>query len=170
MGITGSIAAVKVPELIRLLVEAPFDVHCVLTRGAAQFVTPLSLATLSGNPVHLDMFGEDAFRMPHLSLAEKADVMLVAPATGAILGKFVHGISDDMVTLTYVTTKAPVLVAPAMHDSMWEHATTKRNVDVLTKQGIKFIGPTTGKLADGKKAVGRMAEPTDILKSIQKSL
>src|SRR5258708_5710244 len=117
VGASGSIAAVKTPELVRLLVDKEYQVQCLLTHGAKEFVSPLALATFSGNAVLENVFGAEAYRMPHIVHAEKADLMIVAPASAALLARFVTGLADDVVTLCYITTKAPVLIAPAMHPS-----------------------------------------------------
>ncbi len=163
LGISGSIAAVKAPELVRALVEARFDVRCVLTSEASKFVAPTPLAVFSGHPVHQDMFGPDVHEMPHLRLAAEADLLLIAPATAALLGKFANGLADDFVTLIYITTLAPVLVAPAMHPTMWNHPSTQANVATLKKRSVGFVGPHIGQLADNTSGDGRLAEPADIV-------
>jgi phosphopantothenoylcysteine decarboxylase/phosphopantothenate--cysteine ligase len=170
LGISGSIAAVKSPELVRLLVDRGFDVDCVMTKGATQFVAPLALATFSGRPVVEEMFGEEAWRMPHLRLAETADLMVIAPATALILGRCAQGLSEDMVSLSYITTTAPVLFAPAMHPTMWEHPATQSNVKLLRERGAHFVGPYIGPLADKTRGEGRMSEPAEILQEIEKVL
>jgi phosphopantothenoylcysteine decarboxylase / phosphopantothenate---cysteine ligase len=170
IGISGSIAAVKSPELVRLLVDKGYDVDCVLTKGASHFVAPLALATFSGHAVVEEMFGDEAWRMPHLRLAENADVMVIAPATALILGRCANGLTEDMVTLSYLTTTAPVLIAPAMHPTMWEHAATQTNVKTLRERGATFVGPYIGPLADKTHGEGRMSEPVEILQAIEKIL
>jgi phosphopantothenoylcysteine decarboxylase/phosphopantothenate--cysteine ligase len=163
LGISGGIAAVKAPELVRSLVEARFDVRCVLTPEASKFVAPMPLAVFSGHPVYHDMFGADVHEMPHLKLAAEADLFLVAPATASLLAKFAAGLSDDFVTLTYIATVAPVLVAPAMHPTMWNHPSTRANVATLKQRSVGFVGPHIGQLADNTSGDGRMAEPADIV-------
>ena len=170
LGVSGSIAAVKSPELVRLLVDRGLDVDCVLTKGATQFVTPLALSTFSGRPVVDEMFGNEAWRMPHLKLAEQADVMVIAPATALILARCAAGLSQDMVTLSYLTTTAPVLIAPAMHPTMWEHSATQANVKILRERGVIFVGPYIGPLADKTHGEGRMSEPAEILQAVEKAL
>lgn len=170
LGVTGSIAAVKAPEIVRLLVDRNCDVRCVLTHGAEQFVSPLALATFSGASVVSDVFGPESFQMPHLKLADAADLLLIAPLSTAVLGKMAAGISDDMVTLTYISTKAPTLVAPAMHPPMWEHPSTQDNVAVLKKRGVYFEGPVMGPLADKSHGEGRMAEPEKIVAAVDRIL
>lgn len=170
VGVSGSIAAVKTPELVRLLVDKQFDVQCVLTKSANQFVSSLALATFTRHAVVDDVFGPDAYQLPHIVHAEHADLFVVAPATVTVLGKFAAGLADDMVSLCYITTKAPVLVAPAMHPSMWEHAATQANVETLRKRGVQFTGPTMGPLADKTRGDGRMSEPSEIVAAIEKIL
>jgi phosphopantothenoylcysteine synthetase/decarboxylase len=175
LGISGSIAAVKTPELVRLMVDKGWDVSCVLTTSAEQFVAPLALATFSGKPVVQGMFDAEAFRMPHLRLAEEADLMLIAPATALLLGRMAHGLTDDMVSLCYLTTTAPVVVAPAMHPTMWEHAATQQNVKLLRERGVTVVGPYAvgpyaGPLADKSHGEGRMTEPAEIVKAVEKLL
>jgi phosphopantothenoylcysteine decarboxylase/phosphopantothenate--cysteine ligase len=163
LGVSGSIAAVKAPELVRSLKESGFDVRCVLTHDASKFVATTPLAVFSGHPVHQDMFGPDVHEMPHLRLAAEADLFLVAPATAGLLAKFAHGLTDDFVSLTYLPTAAPVLVAPAMHPTMWTHAATQANVALLKQRGVGFVGPRIGLLADNTIGDGRLAEPADIV-------
>lgn len=170
LGVSGSIAAVKATEVVRLLREAGHEVHCVLTESAAQFVSPLSLATFSGNPVHHQMFGPEAYQMPHLTLSANADVMLVVAASASTLARCATGEAEDLVGLCYITTTAPVLFAPAMHDTMWAHPAVQQNVKTLQSRGATFIGPVKGNLADQTSAVGRMSEPKDIVAAVEKAL
>ena len=170
LGISGSIAAVKAPELARLLVDKGFDVDCVLTKGATQFVAPLALSTFTGRPVVEEMFGVDAWKMQHLRLAENADVMVISPATALILGRCANGLTEDMVTLSYLTTTAPILIAPAMHPTMWEHPATQANVKTLRDRGAIFVGPYIGPLADKTNGEGRMSEPSEIVQAVEKTL
>lgn len=163
LGVSGSIAAVKAPELVRLLVEARLEVRCVLTPEASKFVSAAALAVFSHNRVYQDLFGPDLHEMPHLKLAADADLFLVAPATSSLMAKFAGGLSDDFVTLTYITTQAPTLLAPAMHPTMWTHSATQANVETLKKRGVGFVGPHIGMLADNTSGDGRMAEPADIV-------
>lgn len=170
LGVSGSIAAVKAPELVRLLVEKGMDVTCLLTHEAEKFVTPLSLSTFSGNRAFSGVFGSDAYQMPHLKLAAEADIMVVAPMTATLLGRFAHGLSEDIISLTYITTEAPVVVAPALHPTMWTHPATQENVRILKSRGVVFSGPTQGLLADKSTGLGRMSEPIEIVSLIQKLL
>ena len=170
LGITGSIAAVKSPELVRLLVDKGYQVDCLLTASADKFVSKLALATFSGNPLIDDIFGADAWRIPHIKLAENADILVISPATAATLARCANGLAEDMVSLAYLTSPAPVLVAPAMHTGMWEHPATQANVKILRERGVTFIGPYIGPLADQSHGEGRMSEPTEILQAIEKIL
>ena len=170
VGAAGSIAAVKTPEIVRLLVDKECKVQCLLTSGAKEFVAPLALATFSGNPVIDDIFGPAAYKLPHIVHAEQADLMIVAPTTAGLLARFATGMTDDIVSLCYITTKAPVLVAPAMHPTMWEHPATQANVKLLRERGVHFIGPYVGPLADKTRGEGRMSEPDEIVKAAEKIL
>lgn len=164
LGVTGSIAAVKAPELVRLFRDKGYSVHCVLTSSAKEFVSPMALAALSGQPVNSNMFGEDSYKMPHLSLAAAADLFVVAPLTATVLGRMAYGLAEDLVTLTYITTTAPTLVAPAMHNTMWEHPATQTSSKILRDRGVTIVGPYQGPLADQTRGDGRMAEPPEIVK------
>ena len=170
LGVSGSIAAVKTPELVRLLVDKQFSVQCVLTKGATQFVAPLALATFSGKKVFQDIFEDDAYQLPHIVHTEEADLFVVAPATATLLAEFAMGMAHDMVSLCYVTTRKPVLIAPAMHPSMWEHPATQSNVETLRKRGVHFSGPAMGPMADNTHGDGRMSEPSEIVSAIEKIL
>jgi phosphopantothenoylcysteine decarboxylase/phosphopantothenate--cysteine ligase len=170
VGVAGSIAAVKATDVVRSLREAGHHVDCVMTESAAQFVSPLALATFSGNPVHHQMFGPEAYKMPHLDLSLKADAMLIVAASASLLARCAHGLADDLVSLCYITTTAPVVIAPAMHDTMWAHTATQENVKILKARGVVFAGPVKGKLADQTTAEGRMAEPNDLVAVLEKTL
>jgi phosphopantothenoylcysteine decarboxylase/phosphopantothenate--cysteine ligase len=170
VGVAGSIAAVKATDVVRSLREAGHDVHCVMTESATQFVSPLALATFSGHPVHFQMFGPEAYQMPHLTLSAQADVMVIVAASAATLARCAHGLADDLVSLCYITTTAPVVIAPAMHDTMWAHAATQENVKTLKSRGVVFAGPIKGMLADQTTADGRMIESADLLAVIEKTL
>lgn len=167
LGIGGGIAAYKCCELVRLLVKEGIDVHCIITKAGQQFVTPLTIQTLSKNPVHTDMWNLIAEReIGHISLADRADLMLVAPATADILAKVACGICDELLTTVISATKAPVLFAPSMNVNMWENPITQDNVKKLKKYGYHFIDPEKGALACGCRGAGRLPEPQDIIKKI----
>lgn len=164
MGITGGIAAYKSPDIISRLRKAGFNVWVILTKNGAEFVTPLALETMSGNPVVVDMFDRDTpWEVEHISLAKRADLFLIAPATANILGKMVSGVADDMLSTTIMATTAPILIAPAMNNNMYESEATQHNLKSLKKRGIIFLGPEYGRLAEGGLGIGRMSEPWEIV-------
>ena len=169
LGISGSIAAVKATELVRLLLDRGMEVDCFMTQSAKQFASPLALATFCGRPVVDEIFGEEAWKMPYLR-AENPDVFVLAPATATLLGRCAHGLAEDAVSLAYITTTAPVLMAPAMHPSMWEHPATQANVKILRERGVTFVGPYIGPLADKTRGEGRMSEPQEIVEAVEKVL
>ena len=167
LGVTGSIAAYKACELVRLFVKNGDDVHVVMTEHACEFVTPLTFRTLSRNPVAIRQFDEPAdWRPGHISLAEAADVVVVAPATANILAKMAHGIADDMLSSVLLATKAPILVAPAMNAGMYENAATQANLATLRERGVKVVEPTSGELACGATGAGRLADPSVIFNAV----
>lgn len=170
LGISGGIAAYKCPELVRLLVKEGADVHCILTNAGAQFVTPLTLQTVSKNVVHREMFDLiDEKNVGHIALADRADILLIAPATADIIAKIAHGICDDLLSTVVCATKAPVIFAPAMNVNMWENKITQRNISMLRELGYKFIEPEEGELACGYDGKGRMADISTILETIANS-
>lgn len=169
LGISGGIAAYKCCELTRLLVKEGAAVHVVLTKAGAQFVTPLTLQTLSGHPVHTDMFcltREE--EIGHIALADRADIVLVAPATADLLAKTSAGICDELLTAIICATRAPVVFAPSMNARMWENPITQENIARLRKLGYRFIEPAAGALACGSEGTGRLPEPIDIVEEIRK--
>jgi phosphopantothenoylcysteine decarboxylase/phosphopantothenate--cysteine ligase len=167
LGVTGSIAAYKAGDIVRRLQDKGCDVTVVMTDSAEKFITPLTLETLSRHPVQRDMFSRDAeWDMAHISLAKLADVFVVAPATANIIGKMACGIADDLVTCTAVTTKAPIVLAPAMNTDMWESPIVQENVTKLKKIGIKFVEPKDGKLACGDIGKGALADVDEIVKAV----
>lgn len=170
VGITGSIAAVKVPELVHQLKKEGARVSCAMTAAASHFVTPLSLATLSGEAVFHQMSSPESFHMPHLALAEHCDAFLIVPASADAIGKLAAGWGDDPVCLCALTTPAPILLAPAMHPTLWKHPATRANVKRLKGFGYRFVGPVSGVLADGSAGLGRMSEPSEILEALRKIL
>lgn len=170
LGVSGSVAAVKTPDIVRRLRDKGFEVSCVMTSGAVKFVSPLAISTFCGEAVHTDMWSDEAYRVPHLRLSSEASVMLIAPASAAILAKCAHGVSDDLVTLTYLSASVPVVMAPAMHPTMWEHPATRENVRILKERGVTFVGPYIGPLADHTIGEGRMSDPDEIVAAIEKIL
>ena len=168
LGITGGIAAYKSCEIVRLLVKAGADVHTILTKAGAEFVTPLTLQTLSKNPVNTEMF--DLLRemeVGHVSLADKADIVLIAPATADIIAKAAHGICDDLLTTVLCATKAPIAFAPSMNVNMWDNSITQENVAKLQKLGWHLIEPDEGELACGYEGKGRLPDPEAIVKFLE---
>jgi len=171
LGVSGGIAAYKAPDLVRKFTALGANVRVVLTTSAAEFVSPMSLQAVSGNPVHqqlLDPAAEAA--MGHIELAKWADVLLVAPATANTLAKLAHGMADDLLTTLYLATKAQIFIAPAMNQQMWKAPATKRNIETLTLDGVNFIGPASGEQACGDIGAGRMVEPLDIASYISNTL
>ncbi|EFM12950.1 phosphopantothenoylcysteine decarboxylase/phosphopantothenate/cysteine ligase [Paenibacillus curdlanolyticus YK9] len=164
LGITGGIAAYKGAALCSKLVQAGFDVHVIMTEGACQFITPLTLQTLSRNPVYTDTFDErDPSVVSHIDLADRADLVLVAPATANTIAKMANGLADDMLSTTLLAATCPIIVAPAMNVHMYDHPAVIRNIQLLAERSVRFIEPETGQLACGYVAKGRLAEPESIV-------
>ena len=166
--VTGGIAAVKVPDLIRRLRESGAQVRCILTEAGSQFVTPMSLAALSGDKVFQDLFSlTDESEMGHIRLSREADMVLVAPATANIMAKMAYGLADDLATTALLATDKPVMIAPSMNVMMWDHAATQDNLATLQKRGVQVVGSGTGDLACGEVGDGRMAEVADIVAALE---
>lgn len=166
--IGGGIAAYKGLELIRELRRRGASVRCILTRAGAEFVTPLSVASLSGDKVYTDLFSlTDEAEMGHIELSRDADLLVVAPATADLLAKMAAGLANDLASTALLATDKPVLVAPAMNVRMWEHPATRRNVERLRADGVAFAGPVQGEMACGEFGYGRMAEPVDIVAAVE---
>jgi len=164
LGVTGSIAAYKAAELVREFQKASWEVHVVMTRAALKFVSELTFRTLSRNPVGCEMFpGDQEWRPGHISLAEKADILVIAPCTANVLAKLAQGIADDLLTCTALACEAPLVLAPAMNEKMWDHAATRANVDLLVERGVNFVEVGTGDLACGYQGRGRMAPVARVL-------
>jgi phosphopantothenoylcysteine decarboxylase/phosphopantothenate--cysteine ligase len=171
MGICGGIAAYKSCEVVRLLAKDGFDVHCILTEAGAKFITPLTLQTLSQNAVHTDMWNLiDEAKVGHISLADRASAVIVAPATADIIAKVAAGICDDLLSTVICATKAPVVFAPSMNVHMWENKITQRNIRTLKEFSYKFIEPDEGPLACGYDGKGRMASPQSIFDFVKKTV
>ncbi len=169
--ISGGIAAYKSLELIRGLRAGGAQVRPILTKRGAEFVTPLSVATLAREKVYDDLFSlTDESEIGHIRLARETDLVVVAPATADILAKMANGIADDLATTVLLATDRPILVAPAMNSRMWDHASTRRNMARLHADGVMTVGPAHGELAEGEIGIGRMAEPAEILSAIEKAL
>ena len=171
LGVTGSIAAYKACELVRLFVKNGDDVRVVMTDHAKEFVTPLTFRTLSRNPVENAMFADPLEWKPgHISLADAADVLVVAPATANIIAKMANGIADDLLSSVALATRAPIVAAPAMNTGMWQNAATQTNFATLKSRGVHFVEMGTGELACGTSGPGRMAEPAGIFDAIARVL
>ena len=169
--IAGGIAAYKTLELIRRLRDRDYGVRCILTRAGAKFVTPLALASLSGERVFSDLFSlTDEAEIGHIRLSREADLVVVAPATADLIAKMVHGLADDLASTALLATDKPVLIAPAMNPAMWDHPATQRNVAQAQADGVRLIGPNPGDMACGESGLGRMAEPDQILAAIEEIL
>ena len=167
LGVTGSIAAYKAADLASRLTQAGISVHTVMTENATKLVGPATFRALTGRPVATEMFElTNPFSIEHVSLADLADVFVIAPATANVIAKLAHGIADDLLTCTALATRAPILVAPAMHTAMWENPATRANVETLCARGIRFVGPVVGRLASGGHGAGRMASVDDIADEI----
>ena len=168
VGITGGIAAYKSPQLVRLLAKAGHEVKCVATSHALEFVTPLTLETVSGNKLYADLFSPaNDHSTEHISLKDWGDAMVVAPATANIIGKLASGIGDDALsTLLISFSGKPLFVAPAMNTQMWEHPSVQRNIAYLRSIGVNIIEPVSGQLACGTTGTGRMAEPEEIVECV----
>jgi len=166
VGVCGGIAAYKAAELVRLFVKAGAEVHVVMTASATEFVTPLTFQTLSGNPVHSELFNLiQEQEIGHISLADRADLAVVAPATANIVGKVAGGLADDLLSTTLMATRAPVLFAPAMNVNMYENPLYQRNQQALTELGYHFVEPVVGELACGWEGKGKLPEPDAIFEA-----
>lgn len=171
LGVTGSIAAYKAAELVRLMKVRGWNVSVIMTESAQKFVGELTFRTLSQNPVAMGMFDSDLDWVPdHISLADRADVLVIAPCTANVLAKLVHGIADDLLTGTALACTAPLVIAPAMNEKMWDHPATRENVRTLCKRGACLVEVGMGDLACGTQGRGRMADPTVILKAVESCL
>ena len=167
LGVTGGIAAYKACEVVSRLRKLHAGVDVIMTENATKLVAPLTFETLSCRPVCVDTFSRtESWDVKHISLAQKADVMLVAPATANLMAKLAHGIADDMLTTTLLATKAPILLAPAMNTGMWTAQVTQQNLETLTRRGVRTVGPDSGFLACGDTGAGRMSEPKEIVEAV----
>src|SRR6056297_471327 len=157
LGVTGGIAAYKAAEVLRLLVKAGAHVHVIMTRHAREFIAPLTFQTLSGNPVHTEMFSLIQERdIGHIALADRADLVMIVPATANTIGKAANGLADDLLTTTLLATKAPVLFVPAMNVNMWENPLYRQNQTRLEELGYHFMAPAVGELACGWEGQGKL--------------
>lgn len=172
LGITGSIAAYKAADIANTLTKEGHSVHVIITKAAMEFITPLTLQTLTKNKVHTDQFAPYIpSEVEHISLAQKADLFLVAPASADFIAKAAAGIADDMLTTVLLAARnIPILVAPAMNTAMYENPITQRNIKMLTEFGFQFIEPREALLACGDLGKGALAETEDILSQVRKAL
>src|SRR5712692_6643675 len=173
LGVTGGVAAYKAAELVRRLQQDGFSVQVVMTRGAREFITPLTFAALTGQKVITDLFAESGGEanlesaIEHIAVAQRTDLLLVAPATADIMAKFARGISDDFLSTLYLASTAPVVLAPAMNVNMWQHPATQENLAALRKRGARIVEPGEGYLACGMTGPGRLAAQEEILKAVR---
>ena len=177
LGVTGGVAAYKAAELVRLFQQDGFTVQVVLTRGAREFVTPLTFAALSGQKVITDLFEKSAdgeanleSAIEHIAVAQRTDLLLIAPATADIIGKLARGIADDFLTTLYLATTAPVVIAPAMNVNMWKHSATQENIETLRRRGVRIVNPDEGYLACGMTGPGRRAGQQEIVAAVREAL
>lgn len=168
LGITGGIAAYKSASFARLLIKSGYDVRVIMTASAQAFITPLTLQALTGNQVHIDLLDESAeLGMGHIELAKWADLLIIAPATANTIAKLAMGIADDLLTTVCLATTAPILVAPAMNQQMWQHPSVKLNLQTLTDYDYEIIQPASGEQACGDIGEGRLPEPEQLLEYVQ---
>lgn len=166
LGVTGSIAAYKAAELVRLFVKNGDDVHVVMTPSACAFVTPLTFQTLSKNPVGVESFAPPVEWKPeHISLADSADLVVIAPATANTIAKIRYGLADNLLTATVLATKAPLVLAPVMNTGMLENPVTQENLASLKARGVTIVDPDSGELACGTSGKGRMPDPQRIFEA-----
>lgn len=169
--ISGSIAAYKSLDLIRRLRERDIEVRCILTKGGAQFITPLAVSSLSGTPTYGELFSlNEEVEMGHIRLSREADLIVVAPASADLIAKMAHGLADDLASATLLASNKTILIAPAMNTQMWAHPATQRNIAQLNNDGVQLIEPDSGMLACGETGSGRMAEVDTILNTILSKL
>jgi len=171
VGVTGSIAAFKAADLVSKLVKRGHQVHVVMTAAARHFITPLTLRTLSRNPVLESVFeAAEGWRPGHIDLADRAHLLLVAPATANTIASLAHGLAGDALTEIALATDAPLLIAPAMNGKMWKHPATQANVALLQSRGVHFIGPEEGLLACGYEGLGRLWNIDEVLERAEQLL
>lgn len=163
--VSGSIAAYRACDLVRDLRAEGAEVICLMTEAAAQFVSPLTFRALSGNPVHSDPFSQDEdWNVLHTTLADKADLILIAPATADLIARLAAGLAGDIVTSAVLASRAPILIAPAMNDHMYDHPITQENIKKLERIGYQFVSPIEGELVCGRTGIGHIADNAAILK------
>jgi phosphopantothenoylcysteine synthetase/decarboxylase len=169
LGVTGSIAAYKAADIVRLIRKKGWDVSVIMTRGATEFITELTLRTLSRHPVGLDMFSKEHEWYPeHISMADRASALLIAPCTANVMAKLANGLADDLLSCTALACPAPLILAPAMNVRMWEHAATQANLKTLLGRGATVVDPAEGDLACGSQGRGRMAAVETIMEVMER--
>ena len=171
LGVTGGIAAYKAVDFCSKLVQAGANVDVIMTEAATHFITPLPFQTITARPVSVDMF--QLLRdtdMAHISLAQRASVIVIAPATANTIAKLAHGLADNLLTSTVLASNAPLIIAPAMDADMWANSVTQHNVDLLRERGVTFVGPGYGRLASGRMGAGRLVPTEEILAAVRKTL
>ena len=169
LGITGSIAAYKSAELIRQLRDADWDVHVMMTEAAQAFIGVATCQTLSRNKVYTSLFeAVDGWQPEHIALAEEAKAILVAPCTANAIARFANGFADDVLSSTVLTSDCPLILAPAMHENMWNHPATQGNAKRLLGRGVHILGLGEGELACGHEGLGKMAEPAEIAEAVSR--
>ncbi|MHC4871361.1 MAG: flavoprotein [Planctomycetota bacterium] len=166
LGVTGSIAAFKAAELACLLTKSGAEVLTIMTESALKFITPLSFESLTHQKVYSGLFEKHDYEPEHISLSEKADLVLVAPATANIIAKAANGFADDLLSCVMLATRAPLVFAPAMNDGMYSNSATQENIKKLIKREALFVGPEKGRLASGKTGLGRMSGQESIIKAV----
>src|ERR1700730_10391383 len=169
LGIGGGIAAYKSAELARLLMERGHEVQACMTAAAGEFVRPLTFAALTGRKVLTDLFAIES-AIEHIEVAQQHDLLVIAPATADLMAKLAHGLADDFLTTLYLAFTGPVVVAPAMNVNMWEHPATRANLDTLVQRGHRVVGPGEGSLACGMTGAGRLTEPDEIARAVEREL
>ena len=171
LGVTGSIAAYKAVELVRLMQKRGWDVRVVMTRGATEFVTALTFRTLSQHPVAVDMFEKQADWVPeHISLADRADIFVIAPCTANVMAKIAHGIADDLLSATVLSCRVPLIIAPAMNVNMWNNPATQHNLGILRERGVNIVDVRDGDLACGYRGQGCLAATEAIISTVEAKL
>lgn len=171
LGVTGSIAAYKAAELVRLFIRKGWEVSVVMTSCATEFVTPLTFQTLSRNAVGTGLFDEkDGWHPDHISYADRADLLVIAPCTANVMAKLAHGLADDALTATALACAAPLVIAPAMNDRMWEHPATRENLRILQARQAVIVDVSQGELACGCEGRGRLAPLEDIIAAVEQVL
>ena len=172
IGVTGSIAAYKAADIVRRLTEKGVKISVVMTKEAEHFITPLTLSVLAGEEVHREAFDDEkrSWQMPHIRLAQEADLFLIAPATAAIIGKLAYGIADNLLTCIALATKARIVIAPAMNTEMYQNKIVQENCAKLKKLGVGFIDPAKGPLACGVVGEGRLADVDTIVQTVIKAV